>query len=364
MCAWSFGKGQGTHALVVGVGEYPWLKGGNKPLFAEHEGMGQLTSAPYSAFAFAQWLVDRYTSVTHPIRTLRVLISAPRQPVWEPIEGAGEQQLLRATFDNFKSAVLAWRNAMQPTDRAVFFFSGHGMGAGVQHTLVLEDYGSEPNAPLGFAFDFTKFHVAMARAPALEQFYFLDACRTSSGTLMQSLGVYGDPILTPSGALPSPARRQPILYATMPGDAAYGRPYNTSFFTEALLQAMRGAGASRKRGRWVIRPSNLNEAVQYFLDQLGGPFNATQNCLASSVANFDFHELGGLPEVPVVVDCSEPAATVSVNGSQVNRDQPPPVPRPWRLELPEGDYRFSALPPGGVPKSEHVYPPFTEVELP
>jgi len=367
---WQYNAGPGTHALVVGVGEYPWLVGGTQDPFADNEGMGQLTSAPISALAFARWVRNEYTSQTLPLRSLEVLISAAGGPVdFEPKAGDGSKKLDRATFANYQSAVKAWRNRQQPGDRALFFFCGHGIGAGFQHTLLLEDYGSDPTSLMAYAHDFTRFHVAMARSPALSQCYFLDACRVASDVLMQSLGDYGVPILHASGALPSPARHQPVFYATMPGATAYGRPNDTSLFTEGLLRAMRGAGATRRGGSWVISPSSLYDGLKYHVDLLADPYGANQNCLASSISSFDLHELGKKVEVPVIVDCNSPPidlqqSSIKVTGALGSLDQAPTIPRPWRLALPPGPYHFIVNPSSGAPKSEHVFPPFTEVTLP
>lgn len=361
-----FGSGSGAHALVVGVGEYPWLLGGSElPTFTDHEGMGQLTAAPLSALAFAKWLSKEYRSGTCPLRSIELLVSSADPALTDP---AFPPPYTRATFAEFRRAVIEWHRRLKAGDRAIFFFSGHGMGTGFQHTLVLEDYGSDPATAMGYAFDFTRFQVAMARADPMEQCFFLDACRMSSGFLMGTLGTYGDPILTPQGALPSPARGQAVLYATMPGDSAYGRPGQTSLFTEALLRAMRGSGAARRGSGWVIGTRALADGLQVHLDELARPYGTTQNCMPGTLASFDLHELTGLPEVPVTVACRgsiDPGATtISVTGPQGNRDQPPPVPQPWRFELPAGVYQFVAQPPGGVPRSEIVFPPITPVELP
>ncbi len=370
MAVWTFGAGAGVHALVIGVGEYPWLVGGSAPLFADHEGMGQLTSAPESARAFATWIARDYCSGTHPLRSLELLVSEPQPKDFEPRPGAGAAKPERATFANVKQAVLYWRNQrLQPGDRALFYFCGHGLGSGYQHTLVMEDYGKDPNAALAYTMDFTKFRVAMARSPALEQCYFLDACRVASDTLMQAQNYYGDPILTPSGQLPSPRRKQPVFYATMPGDVAYGRPGNTSLFTEGLLRAMRGAGAARVSGnKWEVRTNALLRGLEYHVDDLASTFSATQNCLADGLQDFPFHELQGAPSVPVVLTCGAAIdvtlSEIKVAGAGGYRDCPPPVPRPWRFELPPGSYDFLVVPPGGAAKAEQVFPPFTPVDLP
>ena len=40
----------GVHVLIIGVGRYPYLRGGNAPKpFPHHENMGQLDSPPVAA---------------------------------------------------------------------------------------------------------------------------------------------------------------------------------------------------------------------------------------------------------------------------------------------------------------------------
>lgn len=367
MSLWRFGIGAGTHALVVGVGEYPSLQGGSGPLFADHEGMGQLTSAPVSALRFAEWLATSYRSTTHPLRSLRVLVSAPAQQAWAPSPGAPPTVPDRATFANLKDGILEWYGDLTQADRALFFFSGHGIAAGIHQTLLLEDYGRVPAAALGSALDFEAFRAAMLRAPALEQCYFVDACRVCSGKLMRALGHYGDPILDPSATLPSPPRRQPVLYATMPGASAYGRPGTTSLFTEALLKAMRGAGAEQTMDGWAIRPGRLRDGVEHLLDWMARPYGSVQSCLGDGIASFDLHEIDA-PEVPVVVRCRKPIdvtkSKLIITGPAANREQLPPVPEAFSLDLPAGEYAFVAAPPNGAPKKRYVSPPYAEVALP
>ncbi len=52
---------QGAHVLLVGVGDYPFLKGGSAPeekLFKQNMGMGQLSSRPKSIEELATWFFD------------------------------------------------------------------------------------------------------------------------------------------------------------------------------------------------------------------------------------------------------------------------------------------------------------------
>jgi hypothetical protein len=367
MTVWKLGDGAGAHALVVGVGEYPWLVGGTEALFEHHEGMEQLSSAPVSARRFAEWLAQSYRSSTHPLRTLEVLLSEPAHKPWQPSPQLERKIVDRATFDGFRDAVKAWHGRIQPNDRALFFFSGHGMGAGQNLTLVFEDYGSEPDLALDSTLYFTGFRNAMARSPALEQCFFVDACRASSGALVQSERNYGRALLDLKGSF-SPPRRQSTLYATLAAQAAYGRPNDTSLFTEALLNSVRGAGAGRSANGWVIRPGSLHEGIEHHLEKLARPYGATQNCAIETGPAFELHELTGLPEVPVVVRCGAPInraqTTIQVSGVQGSREQAPPVPLPWTLELPYGSYQFAVSPPSVAAKTEHVFPPVTPVVLP
>lgn len=367
MAHWNLSAGPGTHALVVGVGEYPWLLGGSQTLFSDHEGMAQLTSAPISALRFAEWLATSYVSDRYPLRSLRVLVSAPGLGAWTPRPDLPAKVPERARFEKLEDAILAWHGDLGPNDRALFFFSGHGIAVGDEQTLLCEDYGEVPVQALHRALDFKAFRVAMASAPALQQFYVIDACRVASGRLIRSKNHYGQPVLDPSGELPSPPRNQPWLCATTSGAFAYGRDGQTSLFTEALLKAMRGAGAQRTAHGWAVRPASLVEGIHCHLTPLANQYGATQACEGYGItAGLDLHEVAD-PEVPVVVRCGapiDPAAATVIASGPANREQLPPLAVPFTLDLPVGEYTFVATPPGGAPREETVWPPSTEVTLP
>jgi hypothetical protein len=376
MALWHFGDGVGTHALVIGVGRYPHLQGGEGPLFAQHQGMGQLTSAPVSARAFAGWLATTYqrtADATHPLRTLQLLISEPGPSrAHEPRHGAGAQSVERATFDRVSKAIDDWssRLDLSPDDRAIFYFCGHGISAGLQTTLLLEDFGSVPRAPLRHAIDFNRFYLALDRVAARTQCFFLDTCRVASPVLLSSFQSYGDSILTPPNRLSSSPRKAPTFFSALPGMAAYGRPDRTSLFTEALLHGLRGSGAAMHQRSWSILPSVLYRAIERGLERSAKDAGSTQSCTVDHLVDFPFHVLGSPPSVPVSVECHSPidltTAVLRVSGATGNREQSPPVPRPWCFELPTGPYHFLAIPPTGTPHSleELVYPPYTDIVLP
>src|SRR2546422_11678453 len=140
MSLWNLRPGVGTHALVIGVSDYPALAGGSGPLFPQHGGMGQLTSASHSAISFADWLTIDYRYSAAPLRSLELLISEPGA-----VQYAAGQTLTveRATFANLQQRILDWSQRANSSDqnRAIFYFCGHGISAGLQCTLLLEDFG-------------------------------------------------------------------------------------------------------------------------------------------------------------------------------------------------------------------------------
>ncbi len=368
MSLWTFGQGDGAHALVIGVGDYPSLLGGTAPLYPQHGGMTQLTSARPSAQAFADWLTTQYQSATAPLRSLELLIS---DAIPVNYTAAGQTQTVeRATSATVRKKVLDWfQRANTQQNRAIFYFCGHGVAAGLQCTLLFEDFGTVQPAPLSGALDFTRFHLGMDQCAAREQMFFVDACRAASPMLLYSAGYYGDPVLTP-GKPTSPSRKPPVLYAALPNAVAYGRTNQSSFFTEALLKAVHGSGAGKIAGRWSILPSVLYRSLSRLLEQAVAGTSVIQACTVDHLVDFAIHDLSGDPDVPVSVDCQPPinlaADRLIATSPGANRDQPPPVPKPWCVDLPVGQYRFSASSPAGtsVYVDEIVFPPYTDVVLP
>src|SRR5438552_18240348 len=89
----------GTHAVVIGIGRYPWLVGGKaKPRFAQNDGMAQLTSPPASPRAFATWLLATYDNSEAPLASPALLLSAAKDQ--RLMTGIKNVELQPATFAN------------------------------------------------------------------------------------------------------------------------------------------------------------------------------------------------------------------------------------------------------------------------
>src|SRR6266849_9591483 len=68
------GDSPGTHALIVGISSYPYLRGGTDPRAPDDFGFGQLTSPAISAFRFGQWLSERAEPPV-PLATCRMMLA-------------------------------------------------------------------------------------------------------------------------------------------------------------------------------------------------------------------------------------------------------------------------------------------------
>jgi hypothetical protein len=372
---------RGAHALVIGVGEYPWLDGGTQTRFAHFEGMGQLSSPPESARAFADWLLSPtgYHNPASPLASLDLLISDSGTDQFVPPSGVAAT-IQRAKFADIDAAIKTWlqRGNVDPNNLLLFFYCGHGVARGLKLTLLPEDYGSlqtPPQLSLGLAVDFDEFYLGMDSCAARNQIYFVDACRVASGLLIRTHNFSGSPVVPGMAQLTYPPRNAPIYYGAVPGTTAYGRTGKPSFFTESLLKAFRGAGADDPSGSgsWVLQTDTLGRGIHHHLRRaVAMTAAAGQLSMASNIgAPVAFHQLTSLPEVPVDVYCdpaSETAnATLKVSGKGVQQTRKPGA-EPWELDLMLGDYQFTANITAPSAKSGQnrvpVAPPFRPVRIP
>jgi len=315
-----------THALVIGVGDYPHLRGGK--LFAHMPaantlGLGQLTSSTVSAKAFATWLAEEYTNPRAPLGTVDMLLSP--------------------TFAEVRAHFAAWdaRCDRHRDGVAMFYYCGHGIQKDV--TLLLpSDFGADPNIAFAEAIDFTTTWHGMALTKAKTQLSFLDCCREEP---IEALEVIGNPRELKSGRRGARLfdRDAPILRAASIGQRAHGPSGETSFFTTELIRCLRGFAADRRtrNKRWTVTTASLRTAVMHAMGRV--LVNATERatCTSDGLSNFtsDLHEIDRA-NVFASIGCLPPArlpsVTLRVDGPETH--ERPPAPEPWELELSEGRY--------------------------
>jgi len=342
-----------THAIVIGAGDYPYLLGGSKALSAHNDGMGQLSSPPISARMFATWLIDSYHNPSKPLDSVALLLSeSPSEDFVNPKTGDRIRPEL-ASYEHVASAIQDWagRGAENPDNLLIFYFCGHGVSQGSDMSLLMSEYGDNQYAPLDQALDFRTFRLAMSLNPPNQQIYFVDACRASSDTLIQSQRSVGR---APVQVGRQPSAETPIYYASLAGEDAFAKKEEVSFFTDALLKGLNGMGSDNPEGDWRVTTTRLKEAIDYEVRRaVEGGLKRKQVPATDALTTFEIHHLQSDPQVPVIVTCrpdSENAVAEFVCTTQlgVEQDRRPPKNDSWPITLPAGSYYFRATLPVGT----------------
>ena len=366
------GTGPAVHALVIGVGHYPHLIGGGGPPMTKTEGMGQLTSAPVSARMFAEWLLAGMRNPAgRPLATLRLLVSEkPARPFRHALLNT-KAKPRPATGPEVDQAILEWRKDLDSDEGnlGVFFFSGHGVTAGLNQGLLLSDLGVNDGDPFASAIRLEGFHLGMGRTRAREQVYFIDACRSHSYGLADTYGGGGRVYVTPDPSIVhSRPRAAPIFNATLQGEKAFGVRKKPSFFTQALLDAFEGAGSDNTDDEnvWLVETATLSRGVEFLVGEAGRRFGLTQAQVTPTdhASRLELHRLSGAPKVPVSPLFEPAPAPEKVGffwpGGKWTAGDPLPF-------LPYGPYPFTARAPGPPPVSgvvqKTVRPPYSRLKF-
>lgn len=368
-----------THALVIGVGCYPHLEGGATPR-PDTMDLKQLSSPPVSALRVAEWLKTRYNNHVAPLGTLRLLVSGQGGPTMFSNDAGQPIPVERADMATVERAIKDWAAAAHSNTAnvAVFYFCGHGVSAGINNGLLLEDFGADHNdlALLQNVIDIDNLHLAMDSVRARKQCFLIDACRNTPKPIADRAGrgSLGQSILDPmikQGRYGG--RDAPMFFACLPNQRAYGFAQGVSLFTRALLETLDGAGAVNRRGLWTVRTDTmlhaLNETLRWQCPLHGLP---SQPAYLDHASGFDLHRLPEAPAVHVSVKCepdaANAAAILSVTGPNGHHVREEPEPQPWSLQCKPGAYdvgaRFQQGPYKGKTDAEKIIvPPYAEFDL-
>jgi hypothetical protein len=346
-------SGPSTHALIIGVGNYPHLKDGKSPIkFANAGRMGQLKSPPHSARAIARWLIEEYRHPSKPLASLSLLISDPVTSVFNYQLGRRMKSVKPppASMLEVKQAIRKWRAAgnENPDHLLLFYFCGHGIARLPDLALLLSDFGATPEAPLEGALNFRLFRQNMVECAAREQLYFVDACRVGSELLIANDGHAGDPVIERINSTnhSESIRQAPVFYSTLSGARSYALIGQPSIFTNALLEAFSGAGSGDEEGQWRVRTNLLHDALSFLMkdatERLG--LAKPQIPPVDDLSLIQLNEIS-IPHVPVVVTCRPEKANAQAVLSYENqglKKRRRPSTEPWRIRLPAGTYDFAA----------------------
>lgn len=346
--------GPATHALVIGVGDYPHLNGGIPgKRTQQHDGMEQLTSPPISARLFASWLMsEEFHHPKKPLASVALLLSeAAPAPFVDPKDPAKKFDVPLANSTNVRLAIreLFNRGDENAENLLIFYFCGHGIAAGTDTALLLSDYGANDLNALEGAIDFRLLRIGMNRSKASEQCFFVDACRASTDTLIEAAGHAGQVIIA-GGQRPFdlPPRRAPVFYATLNGFKAFALPGKPTIFTDALLKALRDLAADDEMGDWRVSTNRVQAAVEHVAARQTIEVRKQQIPTADDVSNIHLNFLQAPPRALVYLksDPPEALATAAVTFQRAGGAPQPAPPEgldgtEWTMELPSGDYDFS-----------------------
>ncbi|HEY9373731.1 caspase family protein [Streptomyces sp.] len=352
-----------THALVIGVGAYAHLGGGETP--TDHPGaagMRQLSSPPRSARAFAHWMIDQYHDQGRPLGSLALLLSeADPAPFRHPGTGA-EHVVEAATIDNIEDAIREWKDRGDHDEaRLVFYFCGHGVSLGITTSLLAADVFADRDSPMNGALQFEALKNGLNNCRAAQQVFFVDACRAGSDTLVRQVGMDNQGRIPLSGSTLRPEglvrREHAVYFATLHGQEAFARAGQVSLFTDALLRSFDGAASENiEEHVWRVTTLSLLHSIAGFMQAPWFAGTLTGAAAPGSMESFEFgfHELRGDPVVPVFVGCrpeedNARAEFICRHPDQPEQRRPPPAPddepdlREWALFLPFGRYRMEAV---------------------
>ena len=253
------------HALVIGVGAYPHLVGNTKhPTF----GLNPLTTTRISAQRVAGWLATNYRNPHCPFGSIDLLLS-PSGLVPPAEGGIASVPIETPTLANVQQAYNRWRERCDKhyENIAVLYFAGHGISTGTSSLSLLLDNFADPLVPDLWAncLDFFGVRDGMKGCRAGTQLYFVDACREISIEALVQRNVRGahGACLGTATVLQNVASY--TYYAASSGHQAYGLEDQMTFFSEALLNSLNGAGAEMKDGRRVITTNTLGTSIQRIL---------------------------------------------------------------------------------------------------
>jgi hypothetical protein len=373
----------GTHALVIGIGKYPHLAGGQEPAKAT-DGMRQLSSPQLSAREFAAWLLKEYHLPGKQLASLSLLLSeADPQPFVNP-QTKRPKDVAVADISSILAAIKEWkmRGDSSPDNRLIFYFCGHSISESDDMALIAADFDGDGPNPLDQALDLRQLMAGLDKCRASEQVFFIDGCRSSSDTWLSRTGrpYFGQvPLLPCRRPADWPLRQSATYFSTLAGEKSHAIPADVSLFTKALLRGLRGAGSDNPEDVWRVSTGRLLDAIRHFLVQetSAGKLAGVQIPVVREMSTFDLHQLAALPVVPAYVGCKDASANQSAAFAcrrqgeiEACAERPADAVDPddpiaeWAVDLVFDRYAFEALVSGNVLfKLVEVRPPYRRIRL-
>jgi hypothetical protein len=354
--------GPGTHALVVGVSDYPFADE-NSPTstrLGRSLGIRNLTSAARSASEFVGWLLEDFRDPDCPLASVRLLLSpvagedlhASIAANFAHVDLAATRQALEVELGSFRQACRSNRD-----NRGIVYMAGHGVqltkrGA----TVLLQDFASDAHVnELGGAVDVIGCHDGMDEdGSAAVQLWFVDACRQVPAIARQFERLEGALTLSEQhGQVTS----SPVFLASSSQQSAFATIGGTTLFNQALLWALRGAAAQGPDGvcdEWYVGVSQLVRRLDPQVADFAATHGEVQTIdVTGRVREAVAHRFAGPPSVNVSFVLSPELAADHTQASlRFNGSGPPQV---W------GEWPHHSVVPAGLYQLEVTSrPPFRD----
>jgi hypothetical protein len=356
------------HAFVIGVADYPHLMGGSGQPAAVNFGLQQLTTTRHASISIAEFLTSRYLNPDCPLGSLELLLS-PSEKLTR--SDNTKVTIETSTMANIRAAFKRWydRCNSQTGNIAFFYFAGHGVSRDSRYLLAAD--ALDPNQ-LKLSENFINFdwmRLGMRKNAAATQLFFVDACREKPIDLYLQANVDGDSLVD-AGVNDKLAATSAAYFAAADGQRAYGPPNEGTYFSTAVIDALNGAAAKKKDGKWAVNTSELGNAINQIMSSLSRTQNLPLTCNSDAdgaVATIHFPP--GV-FVHLTVGCRSAQANneldIHLQRQAVVVHSPAGDPRPWRYKLEPGDWNlrmnFQTFP--SIARSEIIMGPVYELVEP
>jgi hypothetical protein len=348
----------GTHALVIGVSDYPFADGPNASTLGESFGLQNLTTAARSASDVAAWLLNEYCNPDAPLASLRILLSPAQGESIHPDIAAHLNGPAMATRAGVEAELGQFRTDCRNNRQNVAFvyIAGHGIQLNKRGAVVLlYDFGDPAHVnELHGAIDVVGCHAGMdENGIAQTQVWFCDACRQPPAIARRFERLEG--ALTLSEGI-GQVSASPLFLASSSRENAFAEIDGTSIFSQALLWALRGggvAGPDENCGQWHVGTSKLIRVLPPKVRSILADHAEDQHVdVAGRVLEVVTQRFTAPPPVDIVVNLRpEDAQPPPMALLRFNAREPPlDVPAAWPLRFrgPAGLYLLNVM----------VQPPF------
>lgn len=368
--------GPKTHVLLIGVGNYPYLKDGaearqQSPALTE---LGQLTSPIPSVLALYTKVID-YDAKNEwdkKLGSIEILLSSPENS-GPPLPG---KVVENASLANIQTAYFSWKRRCGEHEEnvAIFYYCGHGFQK-KYHFLLADDFGRIPENPWLGAFNFDDTRNAFYSCKAKTPIFLVDACREVNVEMLEK-DLTVAPIENPSLFNPEESKNHLTLKATASGKSAYGKKNKPTYFIQAVISGLDGlVGKQDENDNWLVDTSGLASNIHILLDLVNPRQSGKQPCQLNCGVPEKIIKRKEAPiawlEVSCVPEGALPVAWLSyTEDTEVESDvlRRPPNVDPWKLNIKAATYKISAnFDAGGIfknnAKKTSLIPPVRKINL-